>query len=362
MDSTNNSFAIPVTEDESVVTSAGGDPTINLNESSINGGLYSGVDGGVYQSAARFYLKFELPEYVDNTEITSATLTGFYYDDFDADDDGIHNVYFVASDSWSESSVTFSNQPGQAFGIPEASFDAAEATPGHFVSLDLTSIANQEYKGDGTLSLLVHADGESVSSENRNFEYFVEKEYDSSKAFQLEVTMAGDKSVPEKTLDAAEDNPMPNKTLRYEAEDLDLVGYQVESVRNSGASGGQQLSLKNTGFDIGSAIGEFKGQAGTYQVEVGYYDENDGISGVTVVVAEEVASFQFDQDLPSNYAQSASHTTRLVHSAVELEPGDFFSLSGHMDNDEYVRFDYIDFIPVDGASLAAEAQMSAGLF
>ena len=201
----NAPIVIPVSEDESVVTtSATGDPTFNLSDS-FNGGLYSGGDGGNYQSAARFYLKFNLPEPhghlmcrnqvpapcpLANTEVISATLTGFYYDDFDENDDGTHGIYFVSSDSWSESTITFENQPGQAFGLPEATFDAAEANPGGFISWDLTPIVNQEYQGDGILSLLFHADQESVIFDNRNFEYFVEKEFDSSKAFRLEITTA----------------------------------------------------------------------------------------------------------------------------------------------------------------------------
>ena len=334
---------IPVSEDESVVTSATGDPTVNLSESSFNGGLYSGGDGGNYQSAARFYLKFNLPEPLANTEVISATLTGFYYDDFDENDDGTHGIYFVSSDSWSESTITFENQPGQAFGLPEATFDAAEANPGGFISWDLTPIVNQEYQGDGTLSLLFHAAQESVISDNRNFEYFVEKEYDSSKAFRLEITTA-----------EADTNSL-SQNLRYEAEQLDLSGYSVESVEQSGASGGQQISLKNTGFDSGSATGIFDGITGTYQVVVGYYDENDGISRATVTVAGESVDFEFDQDLPANWAQPIARTTRLTHSAINLESGDRFEISAQADGGEYARFDYLDFVPVDAAIAGSQS-------
>ena len=343
-------IVIPVSEDESVVTSATGNPTLNLDESSFNGGLYSGGDGGNYQSAARFYLKFNLPAPLANTEVISATLTGYYSDDFDENDDGTHGIYFVSSDSWSESTITFNNQPGQAFGLPEATFDAAEANPGSFISWDLTPIVNQEYQGDGTLSLLVHADQESIISDNRNLEYFIEKEFDSRRAFRLKITTA-----------EAEINSLsqtlrysPNQTLRYEAEQLDLSGYSVESVEQSGASGGQQISLKNTGFDSGSATGIFDGITGTYQVVVGYYDENDGISRATVTVAGESADFQFDRDLPADWAQPIAHTTRLTHSAIYLERGDRFKVSAQADGGEYARFDYLDFVPMD-AAIAGES-------
>ena len=189
-------LVIPVLEDESVYGRLD-NPNFNLDETSFNGGLFSGVDGGFTPTPARFYLKFQLPPYVKGTDLRSATLTGFYYDDYDINDNDLHGIYFVSSDTWSESTITWNNQPGQAFGIREASFDAAQ-TSGRFIDLDLTQIVNREYKGDGLLSLLVHADRESVIRDNRNWEYFVEKEFDSTKAFRLEVEIANETAkVPE---------------------------------------------------------------------------------------------------------------------------------------------------------------------
>lgn len=338
------SFIVEVSEDESVVTSATGDSNFSLGSTSINGGLYSGVDGGVYESSARFYLKFHLPEYVANTQVISATLTGFYYDDFEEQDDSVHGIYFVASDSWSEATITFNNQPGQAYGTSEATFTAAEATPGNFFSWDLTDIVNQEYQEDGTLSLLVHADRESVTPDNRNFEYFVEKEFDRSKAFRLEMVTA---------------LSSPDKALRYEAEQLELRGYQVESVLNSGASNSHHISLKNTGIRTGSAQGIFDGMTGIYQVVVGYYDENDGTSLATITVAEESTRFRFDRDLPTNSAQFPGKTTRLTHPSIELRSGDRFEISAQAKDGEFARFDYIDFIPVNEAVPTDNFQTSA---
>jgi hypothetical protein len=182
-----STVVVPVVEDESVYLKAS-NPNYNLNGSSIRGGLFSGVDGGLTPSPARFYLKFQLPTYVPGTKITSATLTGYYNDDYNPTDDGTHGIYFVADDSWSESTITWNNQPGQAYGLSEAGFDAAKADVGTFVSWDITNIVNQEYQGDGTLSLLFHANNEGVYPENQNWEYFAEKEFDSTKAFQIKLT------------------------------------------------------------------------------------------------------------------------------------------------------------------------------
>lgn len=186
--SDSKTFTVPVAEDESVYASYN-DPNDNfLTRSSLRGGLFTGVDGGISPSPARFYLKFNLPDFEPATQVTSAKLTGFYNDDYDPTDDSTHGIYFVASDTWSESTITWDNQPGQAYGLPEASFDAAKATVGSFIDWDITKIVNKEYQGDGVLSLLFHANAEGLVADNRNWEYFAEKEFDSAKAFRLQLT------------------------------------------------------------------------------------------------------------------------------------------------------------------------------
>lgn len=145
--------------------------------------------------------------------------------------------------------------------------------------------------------------------------------------------------------------PTPS-TLRLEAENLELQGYQVET-EGVGSSGSQQVSLKNTGYTQGSLAGAFTGTAGAYQVLVGYYDENDGRSSATVTVGGQSTQFVFDQDLPSNWVAPESHTTRTVMEQVNLNPGDRFEIAAQMDQSEFARFDYIEFIPVSPSAPAA---------
>lgn len=184
-------YTFPVVDDESVYLRQS-DPDYNLNLNTFRGGLYTGVDGAISQSPARFYVKFPLPALVPGTKVVSAKLIGYYNEDYDANDDDYHGIYYVGSDSWTESTITWDNQPGQFFGISEASFNAATATVGSFISWDVTPIVNQVYEGDPDrlISFLFHASRESTTSTNRNWEYFAEKDYAPTKAFRIELTIA----------------------------------------------------------------------------------------------------------------------------------------------------------------------------
>jgi hypothetical protein len=213
-------FTVPVLEDESVYLKQG-KPNFNLDGSTKSGGLFTGVDGSQTASAARFYLKFALPAYVPETQVTSAILTGYYNDDYNQADDGTHGIYFVASDSWSEATLTWNNQPAQAYGLPEATFSAVDATVGSFVSWDITRIVDQEYRGDRQLSLLFHAENEGLTQRNNNWEYFAEREFDPGKAFRIELTTAS-KPIPE-----------PSSTLGILAFGVLSIGSALKRKRRS---------------------------------------------------------------------------------------------------------------------------------
>ncbi|MEM7580673.1 MAG: DUF4114 domain-containing protein [Mastigocoleus sp.] len=147
-------------------------------------------------------------------------------------------------------------------------------------------------------------------------------------------------------------NPEPDltksiKSLRYEAEKLTLNGYQVETVKDSGASDGKHISLKGTGQEEGFAEGKFTGETGKYQVKVGYYDENDGQSEAQVSIGGKTTSFVFDQDLPNNWTKPASKTNRIVIEEIHIESGDTFKIAGSSNKGEYARFDYIEFTPIE---------------
>ena len=150
---------------------------------------------------------------------------------------------------------------------------------------------------------------------------------------------------PETILTPAKDEP-----LRYEAEELTLNGYQVETVKGSGASGGKHISVKGADDNKGSATGTFEGEAGTYQVKVGYYDENDGQSKAKITVGGESTSFVFDKDLPDSWVKPASKTSRIAIESVQLKSGDTFKIEGTSNQGEFARFDYIEFSAIADAN------------
>lgn len=174
---------VPVAEDESVIA---GQPDKNYNDNYLRGGLYSGVDGGL-SGPARFYLKFDLPKFDDSLVLKKAWLVGHHQDDFDPNDNGTHAIYFVAGDDWSEKTITWNNQPGHAFGSPEATLDITTAPVGSDFKVDLTNSVRSQFEGDGVLSLMFQASNESVDPSNTNWEYFTEKESDPANAFRLEM-------------------------------------------------------------------------------------------------------------------------------------------------------------------------------
>lgn len=151
--------------------------------------------------------------------------------------------------------------------------------------------------------------------------------------------------------------PTKNQPLRYEAEDLTLDGYEVETVKNSSASAGKHISLKEAGENQGSATGTFEGEAGTYQVKVGYFDENDGQSKVKVTVGEESTSFTFDKDLPDSWVKPVSKTSRIAIEEVQLESGDTFKIEATSNKGEFARFDYIEFSPKPAAAATPQTPM-----
>ena len=137
--------------------------------------------------------------------------------------------------------------------------------------------------------------------------------------------------------------------IRFEAEDLNLDGYQVENFPDSEVSGEQLISLRGRDERTGTADGIFTGTTGFYQIEVGYYDENDGISDASVTVANETSAFKFEQNTGGDRVSPQTFSSKVTHESVYLESGDRFEIEASSDGNEFARFDYLDFKLVEAA-------------
>ncbi|HHP7230412.1 MAG TPA: PQQ-dependent sugar dehydrogenase, partial [Xenococcaceae cyanobacterium] len=135
--------------------------------------------------------------------------------------------------------------------------------------------------------------------------------------------------------------------IRVEAELMSLSTYRIE--RNGSASGAELISLLG-GEDpeTGTAAFDFVGESGIYDLVVGYYDENDGVSAVTVSQNDAVLdSWNFDSDLSSDLANATTATTREIATGITVNQGDSFTITGTENTFERARIDYLDFIAVN---------------
>ena len=139
------------------------------------------------------------------------------------------------------------------------------------------------------------------------------------------------------------DNSTLGSPIRIEAEEMTLNGYQIES--NTAASGNGLISLFGGG-NTGSATTEFSGAEGKYDVLIGYFDEQDGQSPLSVEIGENQYSFIFDEERNGFAASSQTFVERTLFSGLNLTTGDAIAISGQVNQQEYARVDYIEFIPV----------------
>lgn len=182
---------------------------------------------------------------------------------------------------------------------------------------------------------------------------------DSFKLKKLDITVPGENSIgtyhniATVTAHGVSDSDAANYTnpqftpkhVLIEAEDMHLCGYEVEHVGDAVASGGEIIKLNSYS---GYAFTHFTGNSGYYQVDVAYYDENDGRStGKIKIGSEAIDAWKFDQQLGSNLVTAENRVVRTVSESVYIEQGEQIQLSGWFDYSEYARFDSIKFTEVE---------------
>ena len=150
-----------------------------------------------------------------------------------------------------------------------------------------------------------------------------------------------------------------------EAEDIaDVVGYRLEN--NSLASNDKLLSLVGGGQnEIGSASFDFAGATGNYNIILGTYDENDGQGTIRIAQENKVLSnVVLNKNLGSNRISLNNQVKKVVATNVLITKGDSFTITGFENGSEHVRFDYIEFEPVNatsnGANIVERVEAIAG--
>lgn len=136
------------------------------------------------------------------------------------------------------------------------------------------------------------------------------------------------------------------QSLRFEAETFTSAdnSYRLETLPI--ASNGRVIRVRSA-TTPGQASRLFAGPSGTYDIVVGYFDENDGNARLQVKLDNTVVDqWTFDQNLGSTTATSQTFVTRKIASGISVNRNSTISFEGIFNGEEAARVDYIEFIRV----------------
>ncbi len=122
---------------------------------------------------------------------------------------------------------------------------------------------------------------------------------------------------------------------------MQLQGYdRMDVVPWESASGGQGIQCSTSSQSCDARF-RFAGNAGTYDLDVEYFDQNNGASKFRVYVGERLLDeWLADAHLPSNKPDGDSGTRRHI-VGVTLHPGDEIRIEGTPDAGERAPLDYL---------------------
>ena len=144
---------------------------------------------------------------------------------------------------------------------------------------------------------------------------------------------------------------MRQDIIRLEAEQFELSNYSRQT--KSFASGNTLISLSG---NRGTAHFDFTGETGSYDILIGYYDENDGRSTLNFQVdGRSIERWSFDADLPGTRANTRNFVERRINN-VQIENGVRLQLTANKGGGERARIDYIDLVPRGGGNRAPEPE------
>ena len=128
---------------------------------------------------------------------------------------------------------------------------------------------------------------------------------------------------------------------RVEAESMHLQGYApVDVTPWENASAGKAIECTQT--QGCAAMFQFTRNPGWYELEVEYFDQNNGESRFRVLVNDQVVDeWVADDHLPATKIGGDSSTRRRI-TGLALRPGDQIRIEGIPDRDEHAPLDYIE--------------------
>ncbi len=140
------------------------------------------------------------------------------------------------------------------------------------------------------------------------------------------------------------------QTLRIEAEDFASLGdFRTETLGGIASNGaGIRLPLGSEGAApdaSATASTAFTGGSGTYAITVRYFDEGDGLAGLSLAV-NGVAQASWTLDASGvGWTPDSGNGRTYTLSGIDLKTGDTIALTGTRNGEEYARVDYVEFVP-----------------
>jgi len=147
-----------------------------------------------------------------------------------------------------------------------------------------------------------------------------------------------------------------NHPERIEAEAMQLNGYVSTDVTPwETASGGKAVECSPPAREC-SATFQFHGAPRNYDIDVQYFDQNNGESKFRVLVGDkQVAEWTADDHLPATKVGGDSSTRRWIRD-VALRPGDDISIVGVPDGEEYAALDYVELRASSSAARLSQSE------
>jgi alpha-glucuronidase len=134
---------------------------------------------------------------------------------------------------------------------------------------------------------------------------------------------------------------------RTEAENMQLGGYtQVDVMPWENASGGKAIQC--TLPQSCSAIFRPDKAAGQYEIDVQYFDQNNGNAKYRLYVANKLVDEWTANDLLPTTKIDGDSSTRHRTTGITLAPSDEIRIEGFPDGDEHAALDYAEIVAISG--------------